>query len=63
MLTSDRLAVLGDDTYLHAAVDGFSRVAYTEALDDQKAITAIGFLSRSRAFFPAHGIIPISPGS
>ena len=29
--------------YLHSAVDGFSRLAYTEALDDERAVTAIGF--------------------
>lgn len=43
-------------TYLHSAVDGFSRVAYTEAHDDEKAVTAIAFLHRSRAFYVAHGI-------
>ena len=42
--------------YLHTAVDGFSRLAYTEALDDEKAITAIGFLNRARVWFAAHGI-------
>lgn len=43
-------------TYLHSAVDGFSRLAYTEALDDERATTAIGFFCRARAFFAAHGI-------
>ncbi len=42
--------------YLHSAIDGFSRLAYTEALPDEKAATAIGFLHRARAFFAAHGI-------
>ncbi|GEO91719.1 hypothetical protein KFL01_10250 [Kocuria flava] len=28
-------------TYLHSAVDGFSRLVYTEALDDEKAVTTI----------------------
>jgi transposase InsO family protein len=46
-------------TYLHSAVDGFSRLAYTEALPDEKAATAIGFTHRARAFFAAHGIIHI----
>jgi transposase InsO family protein len=45
--------------FLHTAVDGFSRLAYTEALPDQKAITAIGFMFRARAFFAAHGILHI----
>jgi len=43
-------------TYLHTAIDGFSRLAYTEALDDEKASTTIGFFCRARAFFAAHGI-------
>jgi transposase InsO family protein len=30
--------------------------AYTEALDDEKAATAIGFIHRARVFFAAHGI-------
>ena len=46
-------------TYLHSAVDGFSRLAYTEALPDEKARTAIGFIHRARAFFAAHGITHI----
>ena len=43
-------------TYLHTAIDGFSRLAYTEALDDEKVSTTIGFFCRARAFFAAHGI-------
>ncbi|GAB3002857.1 hypothetical protein GCM10027184_69610 [Saccharothrix stipae] len=46
-------------TYLHSAVDGFSRLAYTEALPDEKAVTAISFTHRARAFFAAHGITDI----
>ena len=42
--------------YLHSIVDGFSRLAYTEPLDDETAQTTIGFFSRARAFFAAHGI-------
>ncbi|WP_433711128.1 IS481 family transposase [Nocardia sp. CA-084685] len=42
--------------FLHTAVDGYSRLAYTEALPDEKATTAIGFVFRARAFFAAHGI-------
>ncbi|MFF0494757.1 IS481 family transposase, partial [Nocardia sp. NPDC004068] len=44
---------------LHTAVDGYSRLAYTEALPDEKAATAIGFMFRARAFFAAHGITRI----
>ena len=43
-------------TYLHSAIDGFSRLAYTEALNDEQASTTIGFFCRARAFFIAHGI-------
>ncbi|WP_188944586.1 IS481 family transposase [Nakamurella endophytica] len=42
--------------YLHSAVDGFSRLAYTEPLDDETAATTIAFFARARAFFAAHGI-------
>lgn len=42
--------------YLHSAVDGFSRLAYTEHLPDEKAATTIAFFARARAFFAAHGI-------
>ncbi len=43
-------------TYLHSAIDGYTRLAYTEALEDEKAVTTIGFFCRARAFFAAHGI-------
>jgi transposase len=46
-------------TCLHSAVDGYSRLAYTEALPDETARTAIGFTHRARAFFAAHGITHI----
>jgi hypothetical protein len=52
----------------HSAIDEFSRLAYTEALPNEKARTAIAFLSRARAFFtttasqpdPVRGI-PLRP--
>ncbi|MDK8179157.1 integrase core domain-containing protein, partial [Micrococcus luteus] len=43
-------------TYLHSAVDGFTRLAYTEALPDERAATTVSFFCRARAFFAAHGI-------
>jgi transposase InsO family protein len=46
--------------FLHTAVDGFSRLAYTEHLPDEKARTAIAFMARARAFFAAHGITRIT---
>jgi transposase InsO family protein len=42
--------------YLHSAIDGYSRLAYTEHLPNETAQTTIGFFHRARAFFAAHGI-------
>jgi transposase InsO family protein len=42
--------------YVHTAVDGFSRLAYSEALDDETAATALAFWARAREFFTGHGI-------
>ena len=42
--------------YLHSAVDGFSRLSYTEPLTDEKGLTAAAFLARAKAWFAAHGI-------
>lgn len=47
-------------TFLHSIQDGFSRLTYTEALEDEKATTTIGFFHRARVFFAAHGITRIS---
>lgn len=47
-------------TYFHSAIDGFSRLAYTEALPDEKAATLIGFWHRARAWFALHGIVRIT---
>ena len=41
---------------LHSIVDGYSRLAHTEHLTDEKASTTIAFYSSARAFFTAHGI-------
>ena len=38
-------------TYLHVAVDDYSRVAYVEALDNETAATAAGFWSRAQDWF------------
>lgn len=46
-------------TYLHSAVDGFSRLAYTEPLTDEKGATAAAFLARAKVWFAAHGITHI----
>jgi transposase InsO family protein len=46
--------------YLHSAIDGYSRLAYTEALGDETAHATIAFLRRAAAFFAAHGIARIT---
>ena len=46
--------------YLHSAVDGFSRLAYTEALPGETAATTTGFWARARAFFTVHGVTRIT---
>jgi transposase InsO family protein len=42
--------------YVHIAVDDATRLAYVEVLDDETAVTAIGFLRRAVAHYRAHGI-------
>ena len=42
--------------YVHAAVDDHSRLAYAEALPDERADTCVAFWRRARAFFAGHGI-------
>jgi len=46
----------GGYVYLHSAVDGYSRLAYTEPLHDEKGATAVAFLTRAKVWFAAHGI-------
>jgi transposase InsO family protein len=43
--------------YLHTVIDDHSRVAYVEAHDDEKAITAAGVLRRAVAWFAARGVV------
>lgn len=45
--------------YLHSAVDGHTRLAYTESLENEKATTAVAFLNRAREWFASHGITRI----
>ena len=42
--------------YLHHAVDDYSRVAYSEILDDERQETAAGFWARANAFFASIGV-------
>lgn len=58
----DRIKSRGARTgyvFLHSAIDGYSRLAYTEALSDEKAVTAVAFLGRARIWFAGHGITTI----
>ena len=42
--------------YVHVCVDDATRLAYVEVLDDEKAVTAVGFLRRAVAHYAAYGI-------
>ena len=42
--------------FIHAAIDGYSRVAYAEVLADEKGLSAAGFWVRAHAWFANHGI-------
>ena len=43
--------------YLHTALDDRSRVAYSEILNDEQAITAAAFYQRAHAWFSARGVV------
>jgi transposase InsO family protein len=42
--------------FVHSAIDGYSRLAYSEVLPDELGTTAAGFWARATAFFTDHGI-------
>jgi transposase InsO family protein len=42
--------------FVHVCVDDFTRLAYVEVLEDEKAATAIGFMRRALAWFAEHGV-------
>ena len=42
--------------YVHAAVDGYSRVAYAEILPNEQGATAAGFWTRAQAWFAERGV-------
>jgi len=44
------------DAYVHTAIDDHSRLAYSEALANETAVTAAGFWHRADAFYRAAGI-------
>ncbi|OXS78856.1 IS481 family transposase [Kocuria marina] len=45
--------------YLHSAIDGHTRLAYTESLENEQGPTAVAFLNRARAWFAQHGTVKI----
>jgi hypothetical protein len=42
--------------FVHIAIDDATRLAYVEVLDDEKAVTAAGFLRRAVKHFASYGI-------
>src|SRR5918995_590226 len=42
--------------FVHAAVDAYSRLAYSEVLNDEQGVTAAAFWERAAAFFATRGI-------
>ena len=42
--------------FVHIAIDDATRLAYAEVLADEKAETAVGFLTRAVEFFARHGV-------
>jgi transposase InsO family protein len=42
--------------FIHSAIDGYSRLAYSEVLDDEQGATAAGFWRRAVTFFAEHNI-------
>ncbi len=45
--------------FVHVAIDDYSRLAYAEVLNDQRATTAVGFLRRALGYFARHGITDV----
>lgn len=45
--------------FLHSAVDGCTRLAYTESLPDESAASVVAFWARARDWFASHGITTI----
>jgi transposase InsO family protein len=42
--------------HIHSAIDAYSRLAYSEIHQDEKATTAIAFWRRAKAFFESYGM-------
>jgi transposase InsO family protein len=41
--------------FVHSAVDAYTRLAYSEVLPNEQAVSAAGFWTRAVAFFAGHG--------
>ncbi|HEV3403822.1 MAG TPA: IS481 family transposase [Gaiellaceae bacterium] len=54
--SSDHSARATGWEFVHVCVDDATRLVYVEVLDDEKAVTAVGFLRRAVAHFAAFGI-------
>ena len=54
--TRRRGGPVGGYRYIHHAIDDYSRVVYSEILDDERKETAAGFFQRANAFFKDLGI-------
>jgi len=52
---AQKKARIGYD-YIHSMVDDHTRLAYSEAHDDERGTTCAGFLLRAAAYFAAHGV-------
>jgi transposase InsO family protein len=46
-------------SYVHSAIDAYSRLAFSEIHDDERGPTCAAFFERARAFFAHHGITAI----
>ncbi len=42
--------------FVHVCIDDYTRLAYVEVLEDEKAVTATAFLRRAVAWFAEHGV-------
>jgi hypothetical protein len=43
--------------YIHSAIDGFTRLAYSEVLSNERGVSAAGFWRRAERFLSDHGIV------
>ena len=54
--TTRRYDVAMGTCFVHTVIDDYTRIAYAECHDDEKAVTAAGVLRRAVAWFAQHGI-------